>query len=366
MKIIEDFPVTTGKICLISALADILNFYGYGIRESELFGLCEGNLFYFGGLKGRKQEELENAYLLRELNMGGMKYEIMQMVSVLQNTLGLEVEGFELDNIADVKELVKHYIDRGIPILALVLRYYLEYSVGYMQDNFSHTVTVYGYDLEKENVYITDTFVATKPPSNYKGQLSISNFVQAFDLDKAVFEMITKERLLAIHPIKKCTFKTIPIEVLNGSLVNMATNNLQSKELQNGIFTGIQGLRKLIDELGEWQKCYSSDFFQRLLQTVHNIITNYGGPCVTSELISEYINALYSRKNISIYRELSEEFKELHRLWLIIGNMCFKASLGSLDGVCNRILERLEALLAKEEALYMKIVDRQNGLGAII
>jgi hypothetical protein len=347
----------------MSALTDILNFYKYGLRESDLFGLCEGNLFYFGGLKGKSQEELLNVNLLRELNMGGMKYDIMQMVGVLQNVLGLSVEGYKVDEMAQLKELVKSHVDKGIPLLALVLRYYLEYSVGYLEDNFSHTVTVYGYDLEEEKVYVTDTFVATKPVSNYKGPLSMDNFLKSFDLQNAVFEMMTKERILAIHPISKKSFETIPMSVLNQSLVNMAVNNLEEKKLTGDIYTGTQALGRFINEFGQWNELYSADFFRRLLQTLHNIITNYGGPHVTCELLAEYIQAIFKRENRLIYREIAEELLELSRLWLIIGNMCFKASLGRVDDVCGRITERLNLLLDKEEALYTKIVDRRNGLG---
>ena len=363
MTIIDQFPVSTGKICLMSALTDILNFYKYGLRESDLFGLCEGNLFYFGGLKGKSQEELLNVNLLRELNMGGMKYNIMQMVGVLQNVLGLSVEGYEVDEMDQLKELVKSHVDKGIPLLALVLRYYLEYSVGYLEDNFSHTVTVYGYDLEQEQVYVTDTFVATKPVSNYKGPLSMDNFLKSFNLQNAVFEMMTKERILAIHPVNKKSFETIPVSILNRSLVNMAVNNLEEKRLTGDIYTGTQALGRFIKEFGQWNELYSPEFFRRLLQTLHNIITNYGGPHVTCELLAEYIQAIYKRENRLIYREMSEELLELSRLWLIIGNMCFKASLGRANDVCGRITERLNLLLDKEEALYTKIVDRRNGLG---
>lgn len=363
MKIIDKFPVSIGKICFMSALADILRFYGYGLRESELFGLCEGNLFYFGGLKGRTQEELEETNLIRELKMGGMKYEIMQMVRVLQNVLGLNVEGFVVNEKIDVKEIIKHYTDRNIPLIALVLRYYLDYSVGYQKDNFSHTVSVYGYDFEQDHVYVTDTFVATKPVSNYKGHMSMTNFEKALDLSRAVFEMVTKERLLAIYPKKVCTFDTIPISELNQSLINIAHNNLQGKMLQDDVYSGIHALRKFISEFCEWQESYQPVLFRQLLRTLHDVITNYGGPFVTNELLSEYISTIYIRENRLIYRDLAEMLSEIRRLWLIVGNMCFKASLGRLDDVCERIVERLNILLMKEEALYTKIIDQRSELG---
>ncbi|HEX2925130.1 MAG TPA: BtrH N-terminal domain-containing protein [Ruminiclostridium sp.] len=365
MTVIDSFPVGTGKICLMSALTDILNFYKYGLRESDLFGLCEGNLFYFGGLKGKSQEELENVNLLRELNMGGMKYDIMQMVGVLQNVLGLSVEGYRVDGMAELKELVKSHVNGGIPLLALVLRYYLEYSVGYMEDNFSHTVTVYGYDMEQEKVYVTDTFVATKPVSNYKGPLSMENFLKAFNLEKAVFEMVTNERLLAIHPKCQKSFESVPVSLLNRSLVNTALNNLEQKRLTGDIYTGTQALKRFIKEFVQWNEAYSPEFFRRLLQTLHSMITNYGGPYVTCELLAEYIQAIYVRENRNIYREMAEELLELSRLWLIVGNMCFKASLGKAEDVCGRITERLKILLDKEEALYTRIVEGQNRLGVL-
>lgn len=363
MKIIQPFPVSTGKICFMSALADILNYYNYGVRESDLFGLCEGNLFYFGGLKGANEEELVDVNLLRVLKMGGMKYEIMQMVSVLQEVLGLAVEGFEVNSTTDIKELVKSYIDREIPLLALVLRYYLEYSVGYQKDTFSHTVTVHGYDFEQELVYITDTFEATKPVSNYQGALSLANFRKSFDLSQAVFEMVTQERILAIYPTKGCTLETVPVSTLNQTLVHMAENNLAGQKIQGDILTGVSAMAQLIHEFAEWREMYSPELFQKLLQTLHNFITNYGGPYVTLELLAEYVKAIYARTNERIYQEIGDMFLEIRRLWLILGNMCFKASLGKIDGVCERITERLKVLASEEERVYTKIVDQCKGLG---
>lgn len=366
MRIIKNFPVTTGKICFMSALTDILNFYKYDLSESDLFGLCEGKLLYFGGLKGRSQEELKNKNLLRELNMGGIKFEIMQMVNVLQNVLGLSVESYETLVESELKKIIKENIDRGIPLLALVLRYYLEYGMDYNRDKFSHTVTVYGYDFEQEQLHVTDTFVNTKPISNYKGTLAFSNFIKALDLSPAVFKMVAKERILAIKPEKKQAFQTIPIHTLNMSLVNMAKNNLEGKVIQEGIATGIYALDKFINEFGEWRKQYSMEFFQIILQALHSVITNYGGPYVTNELLSDYLKGIYLRNNRTIYRDMAEQSLELRRLWLVAGNMCFMASMGKTDGdICERLLQRFKTIYEKEESFYTGILEKQSGMGLI-
>lgn len=360
MYYIKDFQVNTGKICLISALTDILNYYQYDLEEGDLFGLCEGQLFYFGGLNERKEEELTDINLLRELKMGGMKYEIMQMFKVLQNVLNLKIQGYELQDKATLQPIIESYIDRNIPLIAFTLRYYLEYCENYYQkDKFSHTIAVYGYDFEQDQIYVTDTFVATKPVSNYKGVLSLNNFISALDLSEAVFEMANKECLVAIYPKDKNIPTEIPFNILNKSLVNIAKNNLSGNIIQGKIFTGINGMKKFNEEFKTWKGQYSVNLLKQLLKTVHNLITNYGGPYVTSGLLAEYVEKIYCVSQDAFYLELKDKFLDIQRRWLIIANMCFKTSLGNINDAYERISNYMEQLIDKQESIYLQILGNE-------
>lgn len=354
IKEISDFPVSTGKICFMSALVDILRYYHVDVNEGDLFGLCEGNLFYYGGIEHLSVEELNYANLIREFSMGGMKYDVMQMLDVLKETIGLNVDAFtESDNI---RSIIKEHISKDIPILSLVLRYYLEYGPGYKVDNFSHTITVYGIDEEKDNLYVTDTFVATKPISNYKGTLLMEHFLQSLDLSKAVFEMATPNRLFAIYPNNPVTFSSIPLETLNRSLINMAKKNLDGKMIDQHIYTGINALNKFSDDFEKWLDMYEDSLLTKILEAIHLLITNYGGPYVTCGLLGEYLNRIFLRENNIIYKNLADELVQLQRLWLICANMCYRASMNIKKDYIRKIIDKLHNIILQQKTLYEHIV----------
>ncbi len=361
MKYIKDFKVSTGKICLISAITDILNYYEYNLKEEDLFGLCEGQLFYFGGLDEKSEDELKDVHLLRELKMGGMKYDIMKMFELIQNILNVEIVGYEYQNSNHLQSIIKEYVDKNIPLIAFASRYYLEYFDNCSKDKFSHTIAVYGYDFEKDQVYVTDTYVATKPVSTYKGPLSLNNFIKALDLSEVVFEMPTKKSLIAVYPKDKNIMTDLPFQIRINSLVNIAKNNLSGSVIQHKIYTGIDGMRKFVQEFKTWKHQYSVNLLKQLLKTVHNLITNYGGPYVTNGLLAGFIEELYNVNRQPFYLELQGRFINIQKQWLIIANLCFKASLGDIFDSYDRISNYIERLIDEQELLYFKLLALDKG-----
>ncbi|MBS5934196.1 MAG: BtrH N-terminal domain-containing protein [Clostridiales bacterium] len=353
-KIISDFPVGIGKICFMSALVDILHYYDVDLNEGDLFGLCEGNLFYYGGIEHLSTAEINHTNLIREFRMGGMKYDVMQILDVLKKSIGLNIDAFrESDNINNI---INEYISKDIPILSLVLRYYLEYCPGYKVDNFSHTITIYGIDDDNDRLYVTDTYLATKPISNYKGKMLMDNFIKSLNLSNAVFNMTTPYRLFAIYPNSRVTFKSIPIKTLNRSLINMANKNLDDNIIDGNIYTGIKALNKFSVDFEKWLEIYEDSILKTILEAVHLLITNYGGPYVTCGLLGEYLNRIFLREDTIVYRNLADEFIELQRLWLIIGNMCYRSSMDIKKDYIIKIIDKINNLILKQKRLYESIV----------
>lgn len=352
MKIIEDFPVSIGKICLISQISDILCFYGVHLNESCLLGLCEGYQFYYGGIFDKPdQRDVRNL-----IKLGGMKYDIPMMLCRLKGSLGLAVEGYIHKEERDAEYFIRSYVDKNIPVLAFVMADELTYSMSYRKDSLSHAIGIYGYDFDSGRVWVTDTYVNTKPVSSYKGELGFSHVLRGFDLSRAMFEMQSEERMYAIYPKHPVEFQQIPIEDLNQTLVKAAKDNLCGVQYREGILGGIEAVKLLESDYGTWGESFTSDILMNLMKALHNQITNFGGPAVTSRMMSEYLETIYEREKKITYRNFSRQFYRLYCLWLLVGNLCYKNALKGIYSD-SHIAERLSEIREVSEQLYYDILQ---------
>lgn len=352
---LQDYSVSRGEICLISAISDILNYYKLEYDESCLMGLCEGNLFYFGGL-AVEAGEIVNSHILKLVRLGGMKYDINHILKVLGKYIGLKISGFSAGREEEVKRLIKYYIDKGTPILTLVMANYLEYSITYKKDRLSHAINIIGYDYEKEELEIADTYVNTNPVTKYQGKLSWKNFLNSLDLSDAIFEMKTKERLFAIELGEAKSFQEISPSVINESIISMAKNNLQKNDFfEPGIYCGIEGMKRFLCEIKVWMDEFNGQQLNKIMKCLHNLITNFGGPYIINNMMATYLQKIYQKSSVDIYKHLQTSFRDLQHQWYIFANICYKTVL---TGKINKkiILSRLEHIIECEEILFVYIL----------
>lgn len=352
MKRIENFPVNKGKICLMSQISDILSFYGYHLNESCLLGLCEGYQFYYGGLSDRpNQRDLRNL-----IKLGGMKYDIPMMLYRLKESLGLAVDGYIPEVKLDAEHFIRSYVDQNIPVLAFVMAYELAYSVSYRKDSLSHAIGIYGYDFDRGLVWVTDTYVNTKPVSSYQGELGVSHLVKGFDLSGALFDMQSEERMYALYPKHPRDFLQIPTEDLNQTLVKAAGDNLSGMQYRGGILGGIEAIASLERDYSMWGRSFDPDTLMNLMKALHNQITNFGGPAVTSRMMAEYLEAIYGREKKMAYRNFSRQFYQLYCLWQMVGNLCYKNALKG-DYADSHVTGRLGEIRELSKQLYHGILQ---------
>ena len=357
MKEIDNYQVNQGEICLMSSIRDILGYYNCPLTESSLLGMCEGKLFYYGGLNVSK-EELKNTQAIKILKMGGMKYDINQVLEILTKNFAITVKSYEQMSSHEMREMIKKYINQGKPLMALVLGYYLEYSPSYHKEKLSHSINIIGYDFEKDILKVTDSYVNTVPVSKYCGTLSWENFYKSLDLSEAMFEMQTRDRIFIVSLDSAQSLENVPKQVFKNTLIQMADNNLRTDSyLGENIYCGIEGMKHLFNDFSYWDKEMSDIEMKQIMQCLHNLITNFGGPKTINMLMAEYVHSIFMITKEEFYQQLEEQFIALEKKWSIFANVCYKFVILNKYDV-NNLQEKLLNIIECEQRLYLDIKEK--------
>jgi hypothetical protein len=350
------FPVDIGRICLVSAIKNILNYYGCNLNESELYGLCEGHLFYFGGLANQNECDLKGKNMLREIRMGSMKYNLEELLERLESVLNLDIEKYPFRSEEEVRQLIEYYIQKKMPVLSLVLRKYLSYTPKDKADNISHAITVIGYDWNKNVVEIADNYIPTIPVSKYVGSLDFAHYLASFDLSKAVFEMKSENRIIAVNPRKDFRYQLDPLHKKN-ALAHIAKQNLEGGVIDSDIIVGIDGIKRFKEEIFTWQNNYSPKLLKDIYMTLHNLITNFAGPYVSFDLLGNICMDLYQATNEKTFQRMANQAEKIKKNWLLIGNLCAKAAnLLEDKSIYKRIVNYLDIIIEMEEVFYTELL----------
>ena len=120
-----------------------------------------------------KEKESENLYTRKEieelLNKLGLIYRKFyyplpdnNITNVVLNTLGLQLNFNENITEENIIEQIRLHIDNNTPILLSVNHAALFYSIMYKEvnnDEINHNIVIYGYDDEKELIYIKESSI---------------------------------------------------------------------------------------------------------------------------------------------------------------------------------------------------------------
>ncbi len=140
-KIIEHWFHKPGKHCASTALSDLMQFYGYDLSEAECFGAGEGLAFWY--IEGLKPQRM-------------MHYRSEDIEKKFFDNIGAGFAWLETDREDEIRQALVTSIDKGIPVLLRTDIYYLDYYKS--KTHFpGHAVVLWGYDLEQNRAYISDT-----------------------------------------------------------------------------------------------------------------------------------------------------------------------------------------------------------------
>ncbi|MCP4154846.1 MAG: BtrH N-terminal domain-containing protein [bacterium] len=350
--ITENFPLSTGKICLMSCLRDILNYFGFGVDESMVFAFTEANMFHFKPIPEENFNRPEPVDFIKHLKLGGMKYNIPEMLAALCKKTGLEMESITGTDDKENKIFIKKYLDNKSPLLGLVNRFYMTYNPKKYRDRVSHAVNVYGYDFTNDAVYVSDTYIPTIPVSGYQGILPLQDFLNSLKFRKNIFNMEIREKLVAFNPGLAPQLERIAVPTCKEAMYNIAGSYFAGKRLDKDLLTGKDALKEFIREYRFWADSLSLESINQLFKLIHSRLTNYGGPYLTNLLLADFAALLNSREPNEFHRYMTESYTQLARHWTIIANLFLKATMGKLESVKANIPQHLERLAIQEEELY--------------
>jgi hypothetical protein len=142
-KIIKNWVHIPGLHCGSVALRDVITYHGYSWSEAMCFGIGGGLGFYY-----TRSEEISPS---RMIFLRGPEME-PTFFSLIDKPTSWKKETDDEKAL----QIVKEWIDKDIPILVQTDVRYLEYYNSWT--NFpGHIVSVWGYDDERETVFLADT-----------------------------------------------------------------------------------------------------------------------------------------------------------------------------------------------------------------
>ncbi|QUI21843.1 hypothetical protein HZI73_05815 [Vallitalea pronyensis] len=165
----------TGYNCLFSNLCDLSKFYGCALKEYEIFFLANGLFCYYVNEKDRQTKEIHKNIIINDYQSIVKNYakEINVQVIVKENTKALTY-------LIGLKEA----ICKDNPVIILINSKCLTYQTppAYLTEvDAMHAVIVYGFDDEKKEIYLYDSYVYDQmqnPIPYYTVKLSYNVFLE--------------------------------------------------------------------------------------------------------------------------------------------------------------------------------------------
>ncbi|WP_342481087.1 BtrH N-terminal domain-containing protein [Paenibacillus sp. FSL L8-0340] len=142
-KVIETFDNKPGQHCISTSLRDIFQYNGFSVSEEMIFGLDGGLGFHL----------CEDTHKLGSLFVGG-KSNLFE--GNICNNLGIKLIQNEPQDDMSAWLEVKEFIDKNTPVMVFADMYYLDYFQKKQNPFGGHMIVIIGYDLEKEEVYVSE------------------------------------------------------------------------------------------------------------------------------------------------------------------------------------------------------------------
>ncbi|MCL4557188.1 MAG: BtrH N-terminal domain-containing protein [Deltaproteobacteria bacterium] len=139
--IVKNWVHVPGRHCASTALADLMRFYGYGLTEPECFCIGAGLGFWY--IEGLNPSRI-------------LHFRSRDIEEVFFRNIGVDFTWAETDSRDDIRTALLSSIDGGMPVLLRTDIFYLDYYKS--KTHFpGHVVVLWGYDLEDNTAYVSDT-----------------------------------------------------------------------------------------------------------------------------------------------------------------------------------------------------------------
>jgi len=143
--VIEDFIPLSGKNDATTAIREVIRYYGVNLSEEMLFGLGAGLHFYYYNMRNLKHPMIGGRALPKKFEEN------------LTQHSHINIQIKSADNEQAAWNSLKSRIITNHPVIVYVEMAELEYLHMPKDQRFgSHCVTVFGFDEEKNLVYVSD------------------------------------------------------------------------------------------------------------------------------------------------------------------------------------------------------------------
>ena len=346
---LQKYKTGSGNICITSCLRDMLNYFGFEVREYMIFVVSMANMFYYEDFFPEKNKTLK---------MGGIYYDVLTVIENALEFFNLKPIHINSDDAKEILDFVRNSLSNDCPVMAITSRKYLDYMPANFKDNIPHCINIIG--LEEDGFIVSDTYIPTKPVDTYEGYLSEKSFLRSIQKAEGIYRGKFRYGCLTIKPESRDrrevkTFSEYPMEKMLWPILAAADTYLDGEVSEDRVLVGAKGLRKFQKDFVCWFQTQDEKNMKQLLKNIHNHLVDFGGCVTTYHFMSEFFTFLAQKTEEPFWYALSDDMQFLSRRWYILANTICKAAFIVQGDTEENIRVRLDELLSLEWVLWNKV-----------
>ncbi len=329
-KIVNNWIHIPGLHCGSVALRNVVTYYGIKLSEPMCFGLGSGLGFFYS------INEKMNPSKSIHLRGPGMEPNFFSLIDKQTEWK------FEDDKERSFR-ILKNFIDRDIPVLIQTDIFYLDYYNS--STHFpGHVVSVWGYDDEAREFFLSDTGFSDLQPISYESlSKARSSQAQPYPLKNNWFEAFLEP---PIPPLS---------ELIPRAILNNAKSMLEGRETSRGI-SSLNTIRIWAEELKDW---YVTPDWQWSARFAYQVIerrgTGGGGfRWIYRDFLLEAQDLTPSIRKL----RLPEKMDRLGRRWSDISKLLKQISESKKDSqLFKQASNDAKEIAELEEEFYTEVID---------
>ena len=329
--ILEDFCHMSGSHCETTSIRKVLNYWGYQYEEEFLLGIAGGPGFV-------------NYYNKRMVTpFTGMRNgRFPSFLETLCSRLGFDIELYQTKSVNKSLNQAINLLEAGIPVIS----YGEIKSLPYFSSNSNfgqHAFVVYGIDLQKERVYISDR--GGKPQI-----IKLDDYIKAHNAKCGVFSPNN-----AIVKIGAIHLDSVNMnDVVKTSILDTVHRMLYSKSPK----FGIRGLYTWFDFIKQFYvKNGEKRMIEYLVSTFINIETAGTGEKGFRQMYSRFLALAADITHYDKLKEFADRYQDVADEWRKLSYLLLP----------NHIFGNLSDLLLEKENVFMVHgnYDTQDGISLL-
>jgi uncharacterized protein DUF4872/butirosin biosynthesis protein H-like len=358
-KIVKNFPHSEGGHCESTTLRDHVNFLGYNLSESMLFGLDATMGFTFLGLDSK----------YGSFYIGG-KQDGLKESSLACRLLGIQVEKRDFRNEQDAWADAVALLQKNIPLIIQADMAYLSYlDMPESIDDFhfgAHIFSLIGYNSHSEMALACDNGFE-KPV-----EIKIKDLSKARNSKEGAKFLLPHNTRYVLN--RRPDGKRPPLGAAVKMAVKQVVNNMLSPSVN---VHGLSALKLFKNSIQDWKTYFSGkmDEFQSFLENVYGYIEEYGtGGAIFRKLYAQFFQDIlkndeilngkraFSPQDVELIQnqipnitKSAEKWTEFAKILLEFSKMDMTDALGKMN--YQKLESILEEIIEAEETFFTGLRD---------